>query len=53
MSNNQYVREIIWESLPDIVIPNEITRKTFKSADSGRDIIMCKNADDMFKNLGI
>ena len=35
------------------MIPNKITRKTFESADSGRDIIVCKDAADMFKKLGI
>ncbi|RJP36786.1 MAG: type II toxin-antitoxin system RelB/DinJ family antitoxin [Desulfobacteraceae bacterium] len=37
----------------DVVIPNEITRKTFDATDSGRDLIICSNTDDMFNKLGI
>ncbi len=37
----------------DIVIPNATTQKTFEATDAGRDIILCKNTEDMFKKLGI
>jgi len=37
----------------DIAIPNETTQRTFEATDAGRDIILCKNAEDMFKKLGI
>ena len=37
----------------DIVIPNKTTLKTFKDTDAGRDLIVCKDANDMFKKLGI
>jgi len=37
----------------DVVIPNEATRKTMEDTDAGRNLILCKDADDMFKKLGI
>ncbi|MCF8106910.1 MAG: type II toxin-antitoxin system RelB/DinJ family antitoxin, partial [Desulfohalobiaceae bacterium] len=37
----------------DIAIPNKTTLKTFSDTDAGRDLIICKDADDMFKKLGI
>jgi DNA-damage-inducible protein J len=37
----------------DVVIPNATTRKTFDDADGGKNLVVCKNADDMFEKLGI
>jgi DNA-damage-inducible protein J len=37
----------------DVVIPTDSTRKTFEDTDAGRNLIVCKNADDMFKKLGV
>jgi DNA-damage-inducible protein J len=37
----------------DVVIPNKTTRKTLEDTDAGRNLIFCKDADDMFKKLGI
>ena len=37
----------------DVVIPNETTRRTRDDTDAGRNLILCKDADDMFKKLGI
>jgi DNA-damage-inducible protein J len=37
----------------DVVIPNEVTKKTMEDTDAGRNLILCKDADDMFKKLGI
>lgn len=37
----------------DLVLPNETTRRTFDDTDAGRDMIVCEDADDMFKKLGI
>ena len=37
----------------DVVIPNKTTYQTFTNTDAGRDLIVCENADDMFKKLGI
>ena len=37
----------------DIVSPNKTTQKTFENTDAGRDLVICKDADDMFRKLGI
>ena len=37
----------------DVAIPTPTTRRTFESTDSGRDLVLCKDADDMFSKLGI
>lgn len=37
----------------DVLIPNETTQKTFNNTDSGQDLVICKDADDMFRKLGI
>jgi DNA-damage-inducible protein J len=37
----------------DIAIPTPTTKRTFKSTDSGRDLVICEDADDMFGKLGI
>ena len=37
----------------DIAIPNETTRRTLTDTDSGRNLIVCEDADDMFKKLSI
>ncbi len=37
----------------EVVIPNEITRRTFSNTDTGKDLIICEGADDMFRKLGI
>jgi DNA-damage-inducible protein J len=37
----------------DVVIPNRVTRQTFQDTDSDRDLMVCEDADDMFKKLGI
>jgi len=37
----------------DVAIPNETTRRTLTDTDSGRNLIVCEDADDMFKKLGI
>lgn len=34
-------------------VPNALTIKTFRKTDSDKDIVKCKNADDMFQKLGI
>ena len=42
------------EGLPfDVAIPTRITRKTFDATDAGRDLVICKDAEDMFDKLGI
>ena len=37
----------------DVAIPNETTRRSLADTDSGRNLVVCENADDMFKKLGI
>ena len=37
----------------DVAITNEITRQTFDDTDAGRNLIVCDDADDMFKKIGI
>lgn len=37
----------------EVVIPNKTTRKTFEDTDADRNLIMCKDTDDMFQKLGI
>jgi DNA-damage-inducible protein J len=49
-----YRQVTLRKGLPfDVVIPNSATRKTFESTDSGKNLVVCKDADDMFKKLGI
>jgi len=37
----------------DVAIPNETTRRTLTDTDSRRNLVVCEDADDMFKKLGI
>lgn len=37
----------------DVVIPTAATRKAFDDTDAGRDLVVCKDVEDMFKRLGI
>ncbi len=37
----------------EVVIPNDMTRRTFSNTDTGKDLIVCEDADDMFRKLGI
>lgn len=49
-----YRQVTLRKGLPfDVVIPNKATRKTFEDTDAGRDLVVCKDADEMFKKLGI
>ena len=52
---NLFYRQIMLrKGLPfDLVIPNATTRRTFENTDAGRSIVVCRDADDMFKKLGI
>lgn len=36
-----------------VEIPNKETLKTFRDSEAGKGLIECKDADDMFKKLGI
>jgi DNA-damage-inducible protein J len=37
----------------DIKVPNEVTLKTFKDTDKGKNLVRFKNKKDMFDKLGI
>jgi len=37
----------------DVVIPNATTLRTFRDTDAGRDLVVCEDAEDMFRKLGI
>ncbi|HBF34449.1 TPA: type II toxin-antitoxin system antitoxin, RelB/DinJ family [Candidatus Sumerlaeota bacterium] len=37
----------------DVAIPNAITKKTWEATDAGEDLIVCKDANEMFEKLGI
>ncbi len=42
------------DGLPfDVAIPTRTTQQTFETTDAGRDLVLCKDADDLFKKLGI
>ena len=49
-----YKQVEIRNGLPfDLVIPTDETAKTFAATDANQDLIVCKDANDMFENLGI
>jgi len=37
----------------DIVIPNKTTLRTFNDTDAGKNLVVCKDTNDMFRKLGI
>jgi DNA-damage-inducible protein J len=37
----------------DVVVPTSTTKGTFQATDAGRDLVVCEDADDMYKKLGI
>ncbi len=37
----------------DVAIPTATTRRTFEATDAGRDLVICKDADELFSRLGI
>lgn len=44
----------IYKGIPfDVRIPNKTTLKTFKKTDEGKELVKCKDADDMFRKLRI
>lgn len=52
---NLYFNQIrLRKGLPfEVKIPNETTIETFKKTDKGKELVKCKDADDMFRKLGI
>lgn len=42
------------QGLPfDVAIPSETTRRTFSKTDAGRELVVCKDARDLFGKLGL
>lgn len=42
------------DGLPfDVVVPTTTTKRTFEASEAGRDLVVCKDAEDMFSKLGI
>jgi DNA-damage-inducible protein J len=42
------------DGLPfDVVLPTPTTKRTFAASEAGRDLVVCEDADDMFRKLGI
>ena len=37
----------------DVMIPNEETQKVLQETDEGKNLVECRDADDMFKKLGL
>ena len=37
----------------DVAVPSPATKRTFDATDAGRELIVCKDAADMFRKLGI
>ena len=37
----------------NIAVPSATTQRTFDATDEGRDLVICKDAAEMFKKLGI
>ena len=49
-----YKQVILRKGLPfDVAIPNATTRRTLDATDAGREVVLCRDAEDMFKKLGI
>lgn len=49
-----YKQVALRQGLPfEVAIPNKKTRRTFQATDAGRDLVLCRNTEDMFKKLGI
>lgn len=42
------------DGLPfDVAIPSAVTKRSFKATDKKRDLVVCEDADDLFKKLDI
>ena len=49
-----YRQVTLRKGLPfDVVIANATTLKTFEDTDRGRNLVVCKDAGEMFEKLGI
>jgi len=52
---NLFLNQVrLYRGLPfDVRIPKKTTLRTFKKTDEGKELVKCKDADDMFRKLGI
>jgi DNA-damage-inducible protein J len=42
------------DGLPfDVVVPTPTTKRTLDASEAGRDLVVCEDADDMFRKLGM
>jgi DNA-damage-inducible protein J len=42
------------DGLPfDVVVPTTTTKRTFAASEAERDLVVCEDAEDMFRKLGI
>jgi DNA-damage-inducible protein J len=49
-----YRQVALHKGLPfDVVVPNAATRKTLEDSERGRNLVFCRDADDMFEKLGM
>ena len=49
-----YKQVSLRKGLPfNVVIPNATTERTLDDTDRGENLVICRDADDMFKKLGI
>lgn len=37
----------------DAVVPTATTKRTLEASEAGRDLVICEDADDMFRKLGV
>nr|VFK37080.1 MAG: DNA-damage-inducible protein J [Candidatus Kentron sp. SD]VFK41149.1 MAG: DNA-damage-inducible protein J [Candidatus Kentron sp. SD] len=49
-----YKQVALRDGLPfDAVVPTPTTKRTFEASEAGCDVVVCEDADDMFRKLGI
>lgn len=49
-----YIQVRLRKGLPfEVKIPNKTTVQTFEDTNAGRNIVECKDAEDMFEKLGV
>jgi len=45
---------ILRKGLPfDVVVPTTTTKRAFEASEAGRELVVCEDANDMFRKLGI
>jgi DNA-damage-inducible protein J len=49
-----YRQVALRDGLPfDVVVPTPTTKRTLEASEAGRELVVCEDADDMFRKLGI